>query len=61
MQSKNIYLPLLMPTLVTGLHSMVTWSTYCVSHTVSCSVQHDGVDTGAGAATAAADHQGCQM
>ena len=50
-----------MPTLVTGLHSMVTWSTYCVSHTVSCSVQHDGVDTGAGAATAAADHQGCQM
>ena len=37
--------------LVTGLHSWVTVSTYWVSHTVSCSVQQLGEDTGAGAGT----------
>ena len=37
--------------LVTGLHSWVTVSTYWVSHTVLCSVQQLGADTGAGAGT----------
>ena len=37
--------------LVTGLHSWVTVSTYWVSHTVLCSVQQLGEDTGAGAGT----------
>ena len=39
--------------LVTGLHSWLTESTYWVSHTVLCSVQHLGADTGAGAGTLA--------
>ena len=37
--------------LVTGRHSWVTVSTYWVSHTMLCSVQQLGVDTGAGADT----------